>query len=189
MGDKNTFSGIKLLNFYLFKSLSEDISLWLKNSDNSSIVTLSCRNVFELYLIMLETNENNHSLKRFFAQLDGDREQVNSAFIEKCNSCDYRLSEESLNILKPLDVDPYLKDIERHNFNMRNLANKHGYLGDYKFIYKLSSKLIHPSAFKVLAIDSDSQQYDVIAMSGCGFVSKATDFAVNFHNSFSSDNT
>ncbi|MCF2948911.1 DUF5677 domain-containing protein [Paraglaciecola aquimarina] len=45
-----------------------------------------------------------------------------------------------------LENSPYTS---QRNFNIRNLAIAHGYEEDYDFVYKLSSKLIHPSSIKV----------------------------------------
>ena len=51
-----------------------------------------------------------------------------------------------------LSESPYKSE---RNFNISNLANEHGYGDDYGFLYKLSSKLVHPSALKV-------NNYDVL---------------------------
>ena len=182
MGKSDSLNNIFLLNMYLFKALDNEILLWLKNLDNGSILTLASRNIFELYLILIEVNQNEYSMKRFFAQLGSDRDELNDAFMNKCEAVDYELFDNDKNIVQEeLDKSPF-ENIETHCFRMHHLAKIHGYQEDYNFFYKLSSKLIHPSAYKVLGVVDASPQYEVVAMIGYHFISKATDFAVGFYN-------
>lgn len=182
MGKPDSLSDIFFLNMNLFNALSSEVLLWLKNLDNGSIVTLAGRNIFELYLILIEVNQNEYSMKRFFAQLGSDRDELNSAFMDKCEAVGYELSDNERNVVQEeLDKSPF-ENIENHCFRMHHLAKTHGYQEDYNFFYKLSSKLIHPSAYKVFAMDDSSPQYEVVAIIGYHFISKATDFAVNFYN-------
>ena len=80
-----------------------------------------------------------------------------------------------------LDKSPF-ENIETHPFRIHHLAKTHRYQKDYDFFYKLSSKLIHPSAYKVFGVDDFSTQYEVVSMVGYHFICKATDFAVDFYN-------
>lgn len=182
MGKLDSLGDKFLLNMYLFKALDNEILLWLKNLDNGSILTLASRNIFEIYLILIEVNQNEHSMNRFFSQLGSDRDELNSAFMNKCEAVGYALSDNEKNIVQEeLDKSPF-ENIETHSFRMHHLAKTHGYQEDYNFFYKLSSKLIHPSAYKVFGVDDASPQYEVVAMIGYHFISKATDFAVDFYN-------
>lgn len=182
MENPDSLSDKFLLNMYLFKALDNEILLWLKNLDNGSILTLASRNIFELYLILIEVNQNEHSMKRFFGQLSSDSDELNSAFMNKCEIAGYELSDNDKNTLQEeLDKSPF-ENIETHSFRMHHLAKTHGYQEDYNFFYKLSSKLIHPSAYKIFGINNASPQYEVVAMAGYHFISKATDFAVDFYN-------
>lgn len=182
MGKPDSLSDRFLLNMHLFKALNNEILLWLKNLDNGSILTLASRNIFELYLILIEVNQNEYSMKRFFAQLGSDRDELNNAFMNKCEAVGYELSDNDKSIAEEkLDKSPF-ENIETHSFRMYHLAKAHGYQEDYNFFYKLSSKIIHPSAYKVFGMDDSSPQYEVVAMIGYHFISKATDFAVDFYN-------
>lgn len=182
MGKSDSVSDKFLLNMYLFKALDNEILLWLKNLGNGSILTLASRNIFELYLILIEVNQNEHAMKRFFAQLGSDRDELNSAFMNKCEAVGYELSDNDKNIVQEeLNKTPFA-NIETHSFRMHHLAKIHGYQEDYDFFYKLSSKLIHPSAYKVFGVDDASPQYEVVAIIGYHFISKATDFSVDFYN-------
>lgn len=182
MGKSDALSDIFFLNISLFNSLNNEILLWLKNLDNGSIVTLASRNIFELYLILIEVNQNDYSMKRFFAQLGNDSDELNRAFMKKCEAGGYKLSDNEKNIVQKEWDQSLVEDIETHCFRIHNLAKTHGYQEDYNFFYKLSSKIIHPSAYKVFGMDDSSPQYEVVAMIGYHFISKATDFAVNFYN-------
>jgi len=171
-----------LLNMHLFKAIDNEVLLWLRNLEDGSVLTLASRNIFELYLILLEVNQNENSMNRFFAQLDSDRTELNFAFMNKCEAAGYTISDNDKSVLQEEINSVEFEGIETHSFRMHNLAKNHGYQKDYDFFYKLSSKLIHPSAFKVFGIDDNSPQYEVIAMVGHYFVSKATDFAVGLYN-------
>ncbi|MUK43681.1 hypothetical protein GNP61_19220 [Aliivibrio fischeri] len=182
MGKSDSLSARFLLNMYLFKALDSEIVLWLKNLENASILTLASRNIFELYLILIEVNQNEYSMKRFFAQLKNDRDELNSAFMHKCEAVGYELSDNDKNIVQEeLDMYPF-ENVESHCFRMNHLAKIHGYQEDYNFFYKLSSKLIHPSAYKVFGVNDINQHYDVVTMIGYSFTSKAMDFVVDFYN-------
>ncbi len=182
MGEVESLTKESLLNIHLFKAINNEVDLWLRNRNNNSVVTLASRNIFELYLILLEVNSNEGSLKRFYAQLAGDRDDLNAAFVKKCKAVGYTIPEGALSVFQEETTTLPFENVITRPFNMRNLANEHDYLEDYDFFYKLSSKLIHPSALKVFGIESDSPQYQVVAMAGYHFVSKATDYAVNLYN-------
>ena len=93
MGKPDVLSNRFLLNMYLFKALDNEILLWLKNLENGSILALASRNIFELYLILIEVNQNEYSMKRFFAQLSSDRDELDGAFMDKCEAVGYELSD------------------------------------------------------------------------------------------------
>ncbi|NIY94531.1 hypothetical protein [Vibrio diazotrophicus] len=182
MGAPESLTKESLLNIHLFKAINNEVELWLRNRNNNSVVTLASRNIFELYLILLEVNSNEGSLKRFYAQLAGDRDDLNAAFMKKCKAADYSIPVRASSVLDEETATLPFENVTTRPFNMQNLANKHNYLEDYNFFYKLSSKLIHPSALKVFGIENDSPQYQVVAMAGYYFVSKATDYAVSLYN-------
>lgn len=182
MGTLDSLNKESLLNYYIFKAINSEVHMWLLNINNNSVVTLASRNIFELYLIMLEVNSNEESLYRFYAQLAGDRDVLNSAFIKKCKAADYPLSESGYSMLQKEPIPTIFENVTTHPFSIRNLAVVHDYLEDYELFYKLSSKLIHPSALKVFGIEQNSHQYEVVAMVGYHFMSKATDYAVHLYN-------
>ncbi|TMP77349.1 hypothetical protein CWB73_20295 [Pseudoalteromonas phenolica] len=182
MVDLKSLTNESLLNVHLFKAISNEVELWLRNQNNNSVVTLASRNVFELYLIMLEVNSNEESLKRFYAQLVGDRDDLSAAFMNKCKAAGHPIPERALSVLQEETATIPFENVTTRPFNMRNLAKEHNYIEDYDFFYKLSSKLIHPSALKVFGIENNSPQYQVVAMAGYYFVSKATDYAVSLYN-------
>lgn len=182
MGEPESLTKEPLLNIHLFRAINNEVELWLQNPKNNSVVTLASRNIFELYLILLEVNSNEDSLKRFYAQLAGDIDDLNAAFIKKCNAASYAIPESAFGVLQEETASIPFEIVTTRPFNMRNLASEHDYLEDYDFFYKLSSKLIHPSALKVFGIENDSPQYEVVAMAGYHFVTKATDYAVSLYN-------
>ena len=79
---------------------------------------------------------------------------------------------------KSLEESPF--KAERH-FNISNLAKKNGHEDDYSFLYKLCSKLMHPSSMKVNAsevLTENSNYLNVIIDLGVYFSNKVETFSV-----------
>jgi len=136
-----------LLN--LFKCSEREIYKLIININELDYVSLHTRNIFEIYIIMLHIQSSEPELKRWYGQQHKDSTDVIQGFrklvIKK------GLDSAQLDELHKFEDDS-LKNSQykpEKNFNISHLAKTHGYGDDYGFIYRLSSKLVHPSAMKV----------------------------------------
>lgn len=70
-------------------------------------------------------------------------------------------------------------------FQIKPLADKYGYLNDYLAVYKLCSKLIHPSSLKInlyAEISKDNNYLKIVQKIAVHFSDKLTKFALNIEN-------
>lgn len=122
----------------------------LSSLDDLTLVSLSIRNLFEIYLISKHVNSDEKALSNWYGQSHKDSKEVRDGFITLLEMKGLDATE-----LKQIQKfeDESLKESQfqsKGSFQVRNLAEKYGYLHDYQFIYKLSSKLVHPSSMKVI---------------------------------------
>jgi hypothetical protein len=121
----------------------------LANAGDLTLVSMCTRNIFELYLILLAVKSSDEHLKSWFGQSHRDAKEVRDGFTKVAlkKGLDVSQLRETQNFEdRALEESPYESE---KGFNIRELANEHGYLDDYLAVYKLSSKLIHPTSMKV----------------------------------------
>ncbi len=133
----------------ILRNVVQEISRLIASIDELEYASLHTRNIFELYLILTHVYSDTEALSRWYGQLHRDSEQVRDGFrkllVRK------GLDTSSLDEVKEfednaLKISPYSSE---RNFNIAYLAKTYGYEDDYSFVYKLSSKLVHPSSMKV----------------------------------------
>lgn len=145
----------------LFQSSDREIARLIINIKDLDYVSLHTRNIFELYLIILQITSSKSELARWYGQQHKDSTEVRIGFrklLIKKNLDTTALDEIQKFEDASLDNSPYQSE---RNFNISNLAKLHGYEDDYGFLYKLSSKLVHPSSLKVNNYDvlTESENY------------------------------
>ena len=155
----------------LLNNLVQELSRLNASINELEYVSLHTRNIFELYIILTHIYSEPKALNRWYGQLHKDSEQVRDGFrkllIKK------GLDTSSLDKVKEfednaLEISPYSSE---RNFNISNLARIYGYEDDYSFIYKLSSKLVHPSSMKVnfYNILTENNKYLTVMVSSAMF--------------------
>jgi len=133
----------------ILRNIVQEISRLVVSIDELEYASLHTRNIFELYLILTHVYSDTEALSRWYGQLHKDSEQIRDGFRKLLvrkgldTSALDEVKEFEDNALK---ISPYSS---KRNFNISNLANIYGYEDDYSFVYKLSSKLVHPSSIKV----------------------------------------
>lgn len=135
--------------FPLLKESVREIESLTQKIDHLTSCSLHTRNIFELYLILRHVNEDEKALKNWIGQSHKDSSDINEGFICLCktNGLDVSELEEVQRFIdKSLEESPFES---KGAFQVRNLAEEYGYLDDYMAVYKLCSKLIHPSSMKV----------------------------------------
>ena len=164
----------------ILKNISQEISRLIVSIDELEYASLHTRNIFELYLILTHVYSDTEALNRWYGQLHKDSEQIRDGFrkllVRK------GLDTSSLDEVKEfednaLKISPFSSE---RNFNIANLAKIYGYEDDYSFVYKLSSKLVHPSSMKVnfYSILTENNKYlSVIVHIGIAFGQKSEKLA------------
>jgi hypothetical protein len=147
--DSKDFSELNHAVTNILKSIVRELSRLSLATEELEYASLHTRNIFELFLILNHIYSDADALNSWYGQLHKDSEQVRNGFrkllVKK------GLDTTSLDKVKEFEdaalaISPYSSE---KNFNVRNLAAALGYEDDYDFVYKLSSKLIHPSSMKV----------------------------------------
>lgn len=138
----------------ILKNIVRELSRLIASIDELEYASLHTRNIFELYLILTHIYSDKNALDSWYGQLHKDSEQVRNGFrklLVKKGLDTTSLDEIKDFEDKALENSPYSSE---RNFSIRSLAVTHGYEDDYDFVYKLSSKLIHPSSMKVNFYDT-----------------------------------
>ncbi len=147
--DVKDFSELNHAVLNVLKNIVREISKLKNCIDELEYASLHTRNIFELYLILTHIYSDKDALDCWYGQLHKDSEQVREGFRKLL--LNKGLDTSPLDVAKDfedkaIEKSPY---VSKRNFNISNLAKIHGYEDDYNFVYKLSSKLVHPSSMKV----------------------------------------
>ena len=148
LANKN-FTELNNAALNILKNIVCEISRLTVSINELEYASLHTRNIFELYLILTHIYSDVSALSCWYGQLHRDSEQVRDGFrkllIRK------GLDTSSLEAVKEFEDKALAKSpySSERNFNISNLAKIYGYEDDYAFVYKLSSKLVHPSSMKV----------------------------------------
>jgi hypothetical protein len=147
--DKIAFSELSSAVHNILKNIDLEISRLINSIDDLEYASLHTRNIFELYLILSHIYSDTNALSAWYGQLHKDSEQIRDGFrkllVKK------GLDTFSLDAVKEFEDNALAKSpyFSARNFNIADLAKKYGHQDDYGFIYKLSSKIVHPSSMKV----------------------------------------
>ena len=169
------------LGFYLGKLMSaaqHDIIGLSDLSGDLTSVAIKARNIFEIYLIAQNIVSSNDELKKWIGQMAFDDEALYKGF---CSICTKRgFSTKEMDELQEEKRKDYAAlNIPSHGgFQMRQLAEKFDHKEDYEAMYSLSSKLAHPSSWRVNGFDHDEgdRNYEeVLKIVARHFVSKLAD--------------
>lgn len=148
--ENRRYSALNNALLHLFREAVRENARLLTSLNNLTLASLSIRNLFEIYLISKHIHSDKKALLSWYGQSHKDSKDVKDGFI-------------ALMLRKGLDVSE-LEEIQKFedealksstfeskgSFQVREMAEKYGYLEDYLFIYKLSSKLVHPSSIKIM---------------------------------------
>ncbi|EJL6785551.1 hypothetical protein B7489_23740 [Vibrio alginolyticus] len=156
----------------LFREAHRETHRLLASFNDLTFSSLAVRNIFEIYLISKHISSDQKALYSWYGQSHKDSKEVRDGFIklmEKKGLDTRELKDIQLFEDQALKQSPFES---KGAFQVRNLAEKYGYLEDYLFIYKLSSKLIHPSSMKIMSYDilvENSNYQSVVLQVGAYF--------------------
>ena len=181
LGGQN-YSTLNNALFRLFKESHREIGGLEADMMDLTSCSLHSRNIFELYLIMLHVYSDEKALNSWYGQLHKDSKDIKVGFIALLKKRGMDTSEfEELQRFEDKTLDE--SDFQsKGGFQIRDLAEKYGYLEDYLFVYKLNSKLIHPTSMKVNIYDvlTENDNYlKVVIQIGVFFSQKVEEFALN----------
>jgi len=147
--DNKEFSELNNAVLNILKNIVNEISRLIASINELEYASLHTRNIFELYLILNHIYSDKNELNNWYGQLHKDSEQIRNGFrklLVKKGLDTSSLDEVKEFEDKALEQSNYSSE---RNFNISNLSKIYGYEDDYAFVYKLSSKLVHPSSMKV----------------------------------------
>lgn len=179
---KKEYSALNSAQVSLFKEAYRELNRLQASLDDLTLVSLSVRNIFEIYLILRHVGADEKALHKWYGQSHKDSKEIRDGFIrlmEKRNLDTAELREMQDFEDRNLAASPFQSE---HSFNMKNLSEKYGHLDDYLLVYKLSSKLVHPSSMKVMVYDvlSENTNYlTVVLQMGVHFTHELNDYVVS----------
>ena len=133
----------------ILEQVSREINGLIKEKNNLFLVSLYVRNIFELLLILKHVDSSHENFKNWIGQMHKDLKDIIDGFNDLCESRNIHI-EEFGEIRTNINQSLFEHDFEsKHNFNIKNLAEKYGYKNDYEAIFKLCSKFLHPSSLKI----------------------------------------
>jgi len=179
---KKEYSTLNIAQVSLFKEANRELTRLRASLDDLTLVSLSVRNIFEIYLILRHVGADEKALHNWHGQSHKDSKDIRDGFIrlmERKNLDTAELREIQNFEDRNLADSPFQS---KGPFNMKDLSEKYGHLHDYLFIYKLSSKLVHPSSMKVMVYDvlSENTNYlNVVLQVGVYFTHELNDYAAS----------
>lgn len=179
---KKEYSALNSAQVSLFKEAYRELDRLRASLDDLTLVSLSVRNIFEIYLILKHVRADEKALHKWYGQSHKDSKEIRDGFIrlmEKRNLDTAELRKMQDFEDHNLAASPFQSE---HSFNMKILSEKYGHLDDYLLVYKLSSKLVHPSSMKVMVYDvlSENTNYlNVVLEMGVHFTHELNDYVVS----------
>ena len=116
-------------------------------------VGIGTRNIIELYLISRHIFTDKKWLDNWLGQIHKDTVDIQDGFLTLMKKHGKNTSE--LEVIQKF-CDESLEQSEydaNGQFNMRDLAKTYGHDEDYVSVYKLCSKLVHPTSMKINAYE------------------------------------
>lgn len=162
----------------LFKESLSEVERFTLNRTDLTLTSLHVRSIFELFLIINHINSDSKGLDHWCSQLHRDMSDINKGSIKKMGHIEG--IEEKINKSQAI-IDENFKDtsypVNVPFFNMSNLAKEYGLEADYLFVYKLCSKLIHPTSLKINGLNSESKDIylKILIQIGVNFCIKLED--------------
>ena len=165
----------------LFKQSLREINQFSEKRDDLTQTSLNVRNIFEIYIISLHIYSDQDALKSWYGQIHKDFSEINLSF--KALLTKHGLDTSEVDEVQEFS-DATLSSSQytsKGAFNIKTCATKYGYEVDYDFVYKLSSKLIHPTSIKVNCFDvlvEGDTYIELITHIGVYFARKSEELAM-----------
>lgn len=178
LSDQN-YSALNNALTCLLREAKRESCRLLSALEDLTLASLSARNLFEIYLISKHIHSNEKELLNWYGQSHKDSKEIRDGAIKLMRNNE--LNTDELELIQKLEDDSLEKSPfeSKSGFKVRDLAEKYGHLDDYQFIYKLSSKLVHPSSIKIMTYDvlTENENYlNTVHQIGSYFMHKLSTF-------------
>ena len=162
--ENQDYSALNNALLCLLKEAERENNRLLSSLNDVTLTSLAIRNLFEIYLISKHIYNDEKALNNWYGQSHKDSKEVRDGFITLMKKKGLDTTE--LEEIQKFE-DESLKESpfeSKGGFQVRNLAEKYGYLDDYQFIYKLSSKIVHPSSMKLMTYDTLNENNNYLSV-------------------------
>jgi len=162
--ENQDYSALNNALLCLLKEAKRENNRLLSSLNDLTLTCLAIRNLFEIHLISKHIYNDEKALNNWYGQSHKDSKEVRDGFITLMKKKGLDTTE--LEEIQKFE-DESLKESpfeSKGGFQVRNLAEKYEYLDDYQFIYKLSSKIVHPSSMKLMAYDTLNENSNYLSV-------------------------
>ncbi len=140
-----------LVIYNLLKGTIVECEKFLSDASSIENVALVTRNTLEIYLIFRHICASNKNLRKWVGQSAKDLMDILDGFIGLSEGDDINQYRAILKKEKKRIMEASMKHKVKHAgpFNIKDLSLKYDLGKDYDALYKLCSKLVHPSSSKI----------------------------------------
>jgi hypothetical protein len=158
------YSSLNHALLLLLDEIHREINSIPARINNLTLVSLSVRNIFKLYLIVHHVMADENHLNSWYGQIHRDSKEIKDGMITLMEKKGLDAAE--LKTIQDSEDFAISKTSFKSSrqFNIKVLAEKYKYKDHYNFLYKLTSKLIHPSAIKIMGYDSINKNDNYLSM-------------------------
>lgn len=172
IASNNSKFGLILKNL-LLDSIRE-INNLIEHSDDLFLGSLATRNIFELYLIIRYVSGDEKRQDKWLGQMHKDLFDINNGLRKLAIKRNLPTGE--LDALEKMYNDAINDSPFRSSgpFEIKTIAAKYGNEEDFDFLFKLTSKLIHPSSSRVngYSVIAEQFQYKLVVAQMATFYAK-----------------
>jgi hypothetical protein len=140
----------KFIDFRILSATIKEIQRISVNELNNETLALSTRNVFELNMIYQYTSLNDENLREWIGNRANDEIEILEGILtlsEKTNSEDEKIAKARIDNIRTTAQNKNYKISKQLTTNV--LAEKVGLFKEYKGLFKLYSKFIHPTSYLI----------------------------------------
>ena len=165
--------------YFSLSNLLNEINREINRINNKdldlTLLSLTLRNLFELYLITRYVHDDKKAFASWMGQIHKDSADVLDGFISLFSKNNLK-TDELLEQRKFIDATLEGSDYNsKGHFNIKDIAEKYDFREDYSAIHKLCSKLVHPTSYKVNsynALIADDNYFSILLFVAVFFCTK-----------------
>lgn len=133
----------------LYRETVKEAKKLQNHTDDIQTISFSVRNLFELSLIIKFLDHSDGALKQWMGQLQNDALEIHAGAISLLSKHGFEVDHLESSQARVIASGEQYGVIPSKPFNMKNIAKELGFSEPYDALYKLCSKMIHPSSIWV----------------------------------------